>query len=281
MAGEGGGNDERGDILAAEVAATDRGFLYGDGLFETLLCIDGAVPWLDYHVERMQQGSERLSLGVSHDRLRRYFEQAIPARGRHILRLTLSRGSGARGYAPDGAEDVTVRARLMPLNASGLQPPPHLDLGLSSMALGAQPLLAGIKHCNRLEQVLAAREAAERSVDDVLVGDGGQGFQCAGRANLLVLIDEGLVTPACDLRGIAGTRRRLVMEQLAPRLNLPVREAPVSRATLHGARAVMLSNAVMGLAIAKTVDGEAVAVDPLALRLQQSYFEELNSWVVD
>ena len=272
---------EGGDIFAAEVAAADRGFLYGDALFETMLCLDGVVPWLDYHVERMQLGSERLFMGASDDRLRHYFQQAIPAEGRHILRLTLSRGCGARGYGPDGTEDVTVRARLAPLDALRLQPSPHLDLGLSTMDLGSQPLLAGIKHCNRLEQVLAAREAAEQSVDDVLVGDGRQGFQCAGRANLLVLTDEGLVTPACDERGIAGTRRRVVMEQLAPRLNLPVREAPVSRAMLRGARAVMVSNAVLGLAIAKTIDGEAVTVDSLAVRLQHSYFQELNSWVAD
>lgn len=275
MAGEGGA------IFSAEVAATDRGFLYGDGLFETMLCLNGVVPWLDYHLERMQQGCARLFMGVSEGRLRHYFEQAIPAEGRHILRLTLSRGSGTRGYAPDGTEEVTVRARLAPLDATRLQPPPHLDLGLSTVTLGSQPLLAGIKHCNRLEQVLAAREAAEQSVDDVLLGDGQQGFQCAGRANLLVLTDEGLVTPGCDQRGIAGTRRRVVMEQLAPRLDLPVREAPVSREMLRGARAVMVSNAVLGLAIAKTVDGKAVAADSLAVRVQQSYFEELNSWVAD
>lgn len=266
------------DVNAAVIPADDRSFLFGDGLFETMLCIDGRVPWFDYHLQRMLAGTRRLLIAASQEQLREGFRHAVPERGSHILRLTLSRGSGVRGYAP-GDGPARLRARLTPLDEQLLKPRRNLRMGRSSLTLGAQPRLAGIKHCNRLEQVLAAAEAAEQGVDDVLIGDGEGGYQCSGRGNLFVLTDEGLVTPPCDQRGIAGTRRRLVMEVLAPALGLPVYEVPINDPMLRTAKAVLVSNAVLGVALVDTIDGVACARCPQAEALQQRYFEELGTWV--
>ena len=266
------------DVYSAVIPADDRSFLFGDGLFETMLCIDGAVPWFDYHLERMLNGTRRLAIAAPQEQLREGFQRAIPGQGRHILRLTLSRGSGIRGYAP-GDGQARLRARLTPLDERLLEPRSDLRLARSSLTLGAQPRLAGIKHCNRLEQVLAAAEAEEQGVDDVLVSDGQGGYQCSGRANLFVLTDDGLATPPCDQRGIAGTRRRLVIEALAPALALKVREAPISDQMLRSAQAVLVSNTVLGVALVDTIDGVACARGPKAEALQRRYLEELGTCV--
>jgi branched-subunit amino acid aminotransferase/4-amino-4-deoxychorismate lyase len=139
--------------------------------------------------------------------------------------------------------------------------------------MAEQPLLAGIKHCNRLEQVLAAAEAGQRGVDDVLLKRQSGSFQCSSNANLFVLLGNTLLTPDCDRCGVAGTRRRLLIEQLCPALEIHVTEGPVGDAEIRAAQGLCLSNSVTGLRMVAQLDTQTFSPPELLLALQHAYYE--------
>ena len=150
-------------------------------------------------------------------------------------------------------------------------------MSISTIQLPTQPVLAGIKHCNRIEQVLAAREAESLGVDDVLMCNLRQGVQCSVSANVFAVFGDRLVTPPCDESGIAGTRRRLVMEELAARCALEVQERELPVVEVMDADAVFLSNAIAGLRRVESIDARTYGENAALQNLQQAYFDELTS----
>ena len=230
----------------------DRGLEFGDGLFETLLVRDGAALYRDAHLLRLQRGIAALYFPACLPFVERCLQVAcddIHGRGPGwmALRLTLTRGSAPRGYAPPPECTPRVLIQAVPLARDPAQMMPPASLGRATIALASQPALAGLKHLNRLEQVLAAREAREQGVDEVVLC--GQAGQVVGVAagNLFLLLDDTLVTPPVDACGVAGTRRALLMERWAPTAGVSVREATVSLDDLARAREVFFSNALIGL----------------------------------
>lgn len=235
---------------AAALPLPDRGLDFGDGLFETVLLRCGEPVLLDYHMDRLQTGLDALSFP---DCLRRAKAQLLKASSassaldRAVLRLSITRGSGPRGYA--SPENVTARTviTVTPL-------PQHTDdqaLAISvdwcQMSWSLQPLLAGIKHLNRLEQVLAANEARTLGVDDVVMRD-ASGLVCSlSSANLFLRQGERLLTPRLHCAGIAGTRRRLIIDRLAPALGLPVDVVDIRPEQLEQADELFCCNAIRGL----------------------------------
>ena len=236
---------------ATALPLPDRGIDYGDGLFETLLLRQGVPVLLDYHLQRLQTGLDRLAfprncLTQASDHLR----HACSEMGDHqwsVLKLTLTRGSGPRGYAPPDHSLPRTLISAQPLDYRHAEMAPPLQVGMASMNWAVQPFLSGIKHLNRLEQVLAANEARTQAVDDVVVLD-ARGHVCALSAANLFLVEDGrLLTPALEDVGILGTRRRLVIERLAPAAGLDVSEQVVHPEQLHNASELFCCNAVRGL----------------------------------
>ena len=130
------------------------------------------------------------------------------------LRLTISRGEGPRGYAPPESATPRIIITAAPLQQDrrGLAEP--LRLGWSSLRWSSQPVLAGIKHLNRIEQVLVSQEIGQTGMDDLVVLD-QRGYVCSLSAGNLFMLESGqLLTPALETCGIAGTRRRLVLEEV-------------------------------------------------------------------
>jgi aminodeoxychorismate lyase len=257
---------------SAPIIASDRCFLYGDGLFETLRVVQGRVLWPALHLDRLMRGCERLGIPLS----RQEAEAALEAHsgGDALLRLSVSRGAGPRGYAPPLTPVPIVRLSQHPAPAAADAP---LNLIFSSVHLAAQPLLAGIKHCNRLEQVLAAAEARACGADEaILCGEDGL-LQCAISANVFAVAGGTLITPPVDRAGVAGTRRRLILESLAPAAGLKAEEAPLSKADCLGADAVLLSNAGHGIRQASRLDGAEFATNnEVYLALQAAYRREVE-----
>jgi 4-amino-4-deoxychorismate lyase len=225
------------------VAPDDRGLAYGDGLFETMRVHRGTVPWWDAHWSRLQRGAQRLRLRLPDAGRVREEAAALfagdPPAGDGVLKLIVTRGGGTRGYAPPlGAEPAWLLFRHRP-------PPPAPAEGLQvcwcETRLASQPLLAGIKHCNRLEQVLARAECSETGFDEGLVCDHDGHVVAATGANLFVFREGRWLTPGLDRCGIAGVCRAQLL------LPLQAREARLDRAAIESADAVFLSNAVRGI----------------------------------
>ena len=175
----------------AEVPADDRGLAYGDGLFETMRAHRGRVHWWDAHWSRLTTGSARLKLPLPAESLVRAEAEALLEGDDGVLKLLVTRGRGGRGYAPPGEATPTW---LLSTHALPVSPAEGLALRWCDTRLAVQPLLAGLKHCNRLEQVMARAEwtltlpgdTAFRADEGLMRSTAGD-VVCATSANLFVL----------------------------------------------------------------------------------------------
>ena len=222
----------------AAIAPDDRALAYGDGLFETMRVHAGTLPWWDAHWARLAHGAERLDM-VLPDAARVRAEAAglFEDGGDGVLKLLLGRGGGGRGYAPprNGAPRWLLARHPLP------PPQEPLHAIWCETRLAVQPLLAGLKHCNRLEQVLARAECERAGADEGLVEDTDGDVVSAIAGNLFVLRNGHWLTPPVDRCGVAGTCRAVL---LAP---LHAREQRLSRQEVEAADAVFLCNAVRGI----------------------------------
>ncbi|WP_187275879.1 aminodeoxychorismate lyase [Parahaliea aestuarii] len=234
---------------SSQLPLPDRGLAFGDGVFETLLLVNGAAMLLAYHEERLQSGLERLGIAATRPLLAATVEQAAgesPA-GYAALRVTVTRGTGPRGYAPPPAPSARVIVQLSPLQHDPYAWREPLAIDYSSVRLGRQPQLAGIKHLNRLEQVLAAAECAREGWGEALMLDESGRVVSAVAGNLFLVRGGDLLTPALDGCGVAGTRRRAVIERWAPALGLAVEECAIDGEVVQQADEVFICNSLQGL----------------------------------
>lgn len=236
---------------ASALPLPDRGLDFGDGIFETLLLLEGKPLYLDLHLQRLQQGLLVLGFPNCLDEVSMQIHRALSAgdfAGEFVMRVTVTRGAGPRGYLPPSdAKPRVIIAVNKRTTGSFTQMPAPAHLALANIRWGSQPQLAGIKHLNRLEQVMAARERKAAGVDEVLMlAQQGQVISVSA-GNLFIREADGLVTPALVDCGVHGTRRRLIMEKLAPALGLQVREAEIGLAQLEAAEEVFFCNALVGV----------------------------------
>ena len=220
------------------IAPDDRALAYGDGLFETLRVHAGTLPWWDAHWARLARGAARLGIALPDPgQVRAEAAALFDDGGSGVLKLLVSRGGGARGYAP--SKHATPRWMLArhPLPAAG----GPLRAAWCETRLALQPALAGLKHCNRLEQVLARAESDAAGADEGLVQDAEGNVVSATAANLFVLRDGDWLTPPVDRCGVAGICRASLLGPLR------AREQRLSRADVETADAVLLCNAVRGI----------------------------------
>jgi len=229
----------RGEIRLDAIPANDRCLAYGDGLFETMRVHRGEVPWWREHWTRLRLGAERLGIPLPDEaRVRAEATSLFVDGGDGVLKLLVTRGAGERGYAPppDPVPTWIVSRHGVPAT-----PGRSLHLHVCGTRLASQPTLAGIKHCNRLEQVLARSEAERAGADEGLMLDMAGNVIGATAANLFATIDGCWVTPAIVDCGIAGVCRAKLLSALdAVERALPLAE-------VESADAVFLCNAVRGI----------------------------------
>lgn len=249
-----------GDAQVDSLFADNRGLAYGDGLFETMRVHRGDVPWWDAHWYRLIHGAARLQLRLPGASLVREQASLLCAAADGVLKLVATRGAGGRGYAPAPHAEP---AWLLSMHA--LPPKPRaggLSLRWCDTRLAIQPALAGIKHCNRLEQVIACGEWQDDAIDDGLMRDGDGFVVCATSANLFVLRDDGWMTPLVDRCGVAGVCRAWCMAELG------AIEARLTRPQVESAHAIFLCNAVRGILPVQRLDGRQWPSHPQVAALQ-------------
>ncbi|NUR21516.1 aminodeoxychorismate lyase [Frateuria sp.] len=247
------------------VAALDRGLGYGDGLFETIRFAGAEAPLWARHMQRLDEGCRRLRLPMP-DPAVLLAEARTASQGMDhaVVRITLTRGSGARGYAPPAQPRPTrIVAAFEPPPFDGPAQSGGIRVRLCALRLAPQPLLAGLKHLNRLEQVLARAEWDDPAIAEGLLCDTGGLAICATAANLFAVYAGKLTTPALDRCGVAGVARA---EILAARPQAQVR--PILLAELRQADELFLSSSVRGILPVRELDGHAFAVGPVTRALQ-------------
>jgi 4-amino-4-deoxychorismate lyase len=246
----------------------DRGLAYGDGLFESVRFIGADAPLWSRHMDRLGEGCRRLNLpepdlGLVWHEAREVSRELAQS----VVRITLTRGVGERGYSPPAAPAPTriVTAFEAPLMAgdayaSGLQ------MRVCTLRLAAQPALAGIKHLNRLEQVLARAEWNDASIAEGLLCDEAGHAICATMANLFAVLDGELCTPSLARCGVAGVARAEVLATCPQ-----VRIGEITVADLRGAEEVFLTSSVRGILPVRELDNHVYPVGPTTRMLQQHW----------
>jgi 4-amino-4-deoxychorismate lyase len=251
-------------VIDAPVSVLDRGLLYGDGLFETMLFVGGLAPLWARHMARLTDGCARLALPLPDPALlATEAARVINVRGRTLLRITLTRGIGARGYAPPAPGRVTriVAALVAPTFATHWYAA-GIRVRFCSTHLALQPRLAGIKHLNRLEQVLARAEWDDPAIAEGLMLDTEERVIAATAANLFAVIDGRLCTPRLDRCGVAGVARAEVMAQV------PTVAVDIDPAALQRASEIFLTSAVRGVLPVTAVAERALVIGPVTRALQ-------------
>ena len=248
-------------VPADRIPVADRGLQYGDGLFETIAVVDGTPCLFDRHLARLREGCVRLSIPPPPED-----ELAAEALGlsrgvdRAVLKLILTRGEGGRGYRPPDPSRPRRILRLAPWPA---YPDAWRSTGVRvrycRTRLGHQPLLAGLKHLNRLEQVLARAEWNDLDIAEGLMLDLDGRVVEGTQTNLFVLQDGQLLTPALDRCGVAGVVRGLVLEA-AWVLGFRVVEAALTPERLAAADALFLTSSLAGVWPVRELAG--LLVDP-------------------
>lgn len=254
--------------VATTVSVRDRGLLYGDGLFETVRVAAGVAPLWSRHMARLTEGCARLGLPAPDTTtLAAELQAVIDGMSAAVVRITLSRGEGARGYAPP--------ADVQPTRVVTAYPMPALDSRLASdgvrvricdLRLAEQPRLAGIKHLNRLEQVLARAEWNDPEIAEGLLLDAAGRVVCATMANLFAVIDGMLVTPALERCGVAGVARA---EVLATRPDAQVRDVRLDE--LLAASELFLTSSVRGILPVQAVGDKVFHPGSVTRALQQHW----------
>jgi 4-amino-4-deoxychorismate lyase len=258
-------------VRDADASPVDRGLHYGDGLFETIACRNGVPRFLSLHLERLALGCRRLNIDASglEDTRTEVLGLAREA-DRAIIKVLMTRGVAlARGYATAGSEKATrITIRYSWPHEDSAQLHDGVLVRTCAMRLGENPYLAGLKHCNRLEQILARAEwPADSDITEGILFSSSGRLASGTMSNIFIVRGSTVLTPNVDRCGVAGVMRRVVLRE-AQRAGIPTREGDLQARELNCAEEIFLTNARMGIWPVRALDGRRMTPGPITRRLQ-------------
>jgi branched-chain amino acid aminotransferase len=260
----------------ALVSVFDRGFLYGDGLFETLRIFVGNPFRWRQHIQRLWKGAKFLGIALPHseDALRRFSAELVQRNALPdcVLRITLSRGVGSRGYSPQCAEKPTLAMSLHPVPLPDPTPPRLVKLITSSVTVRAGDPLAAFKTANKLVQILARAEADRAGVDEALLLDIEGHVVEATASNVFWIDRESVCTPPVSSGALPGVTRAAVLE-LCGKLGVGTKEASIALKSMQRADGVFLTNSVSGIVEVTSLDSAPACRSPIVESLRSAYTE--------
>jgi 4-amino-4-deoxychorismate lyase len=252
----------------AQLPADDRGLLYGDGLFETCVLRRGRIELWTRHLQRLREGCQRLGMPMPDvDALADESRQLYDGVSDGLVKLIVTRGSGGRGYYPPSPAVLRRIWQLFPLPD---YPRAYAQQGVClhrcQTRLAHNPLLAGIKHLNRLEQVLARSEWDDAALPEGLLQDSAGNIIEATMSNLFMVSDGRLLTPDLSRCGVAGVMRAELLA-LASEAGIEARVGAISRQQLDNADELFLTNSVIRLWPVRAVGQQRYQLGALGRRL--------------
>lgn len=254
----------------------DRGLQFGEGLFETFrLNSKGEIPLWSFHQARLKEGLMRLGFNPkSFDKAQDFLFANILSNlassnlALNAGKLLVTRDAQKRGYATSQEDEPNLLLQFFSA-PNWLDESQGLKVGISDIRLGIQPALAGIKHCNRLEQVLAQCQLKEGEDDALLLSYAGDVIESC-TSNLLVCLDNQWFTPKLDKAGVKGVARQWLITKMN------IAEANLNLSDLYNAQHLYLSNSLFGLRKVKSLVADT-SKDYLGCELMQAYQTEFKS----
>jgi 4-amino-4-deoxychorismate lyase len=225
----------------------DRGLAYGDGLFETVRVVNGRPVLAERHWQRLNAGCRRLGIPLDLPFLRTELAQFLLGRADGVLKVVVTRGPGGRGYLPPLQAQPT---RVLSWHSLPAYPLTHAQDGIAAgicrQPVGESPLLAGLKHLNRLEQVLLRAELEPMGCAEALVVTAAGEVVEGVFSNVFMVRGGSLLTPLLDRAGVQGVMRAELMGQ-AQALGLPVQETRLTVGDFLRADEAFFCNSIYGI----------------------------------
>lgn len=261
-------------LATREVDVADRGFQYGDGVFETIEVIRATPLFLPRHLERLRLGCAKLSIPFpGTETLGLEVEKVCGGCERGVLKIQVTRGVGGRGYRH--LQPVTA-TRVLSLHPYPGYPEnfynPGVRVRMCETRLGCNPGIAGIKHMNRLEQVLGRQEWAGDEVQEGLMLDQDDYVVEGTMTNIFLVKDTMLSTPELDRCGVSGIMRNLVIEN-AKNQGIPLAIRRLTKDDVFAADEMFLTNSLIGCWPVRQLEDQIYPVGPVTLRVSQGIDE--------
>jgi branched-subunit amino acid aminotransferase/4-amino-4-deoxychorismate lyase len=262
----------------AVVPLNDRGFLLGDGLFETVRVVNGRPFRLAQHLERLSRGADFLKIKspFAPKEIQRIAGELIEKNHLHeaLLRVTLTRGPGERGYSFNGDSKPTV---AMTLHAA---PPPdnqiEWNLITSSFRIPASDPISSFKTTSKILHVMARAEAKEKGADEaLLINTNGEVAETAS-GNLFWVYQEKICTVPTGRGVLPGITRAVVLE-ICQTMGLPVNKRVIKPEALRNSEGIFVTQSTLGIVPVSVFDGEPVKPSPLVDQIAQAYNETLTN----
>ncbi len=232
------------------ISPLDRGFSYGDGVFRTFaICLGNNKSAHIWSINYQKLVADCNVLGIVCPSAALLFDeisQLLAIDELAVIKIIITRGESARGYAPPA---IAVPNRVVIKSALPNYPAQNMIEGITlrvcDISLPYQPKLAGIKHLNKLENVLAKMELQDsRIADGILLDTMGYVIECTS-SNIFIRLANTLITPDLNQCGVAGVTRQRIIE-LAPRLNLTIKVQKITLKDLLQADEVLICNSLIG-----------------------------------
>ncbi|MCW8935762.1 MAG: aminodeoxychorismate lyase [Gammaproteobacteria bacterium] len=244
------GNEE------SKISVSDRGFQYGDGLFETITYKNNQLQLWNEHIQRLNNSCDRLSLKKVDEALWLEDIKKLDLVNDSVIKLSLSRGNSTRGYLYDEQSNVTRVTASFDLPSYAEENQTGIIATICKTPVSMNIALAGMKHLNRLDNVLARNEWNDSAISEGFMLD-NQGHIIEGTmSNVFCVLGDELYSPLLEQCGITGIMRQQVIN-IAEKLNIPVNIVDISKANFLSMDAVFISNSLIGIwPVKKIIDGE-------------------------
>jgi 4-amino-4-deoxychorismate lyase len=239
------------------IGLNDRGLHYGDGLFETIAVRSGSCRFLDMHFQRLKQGCARLKIPVPDERILQIELRQLSQSFEHaVAKIVLTRGEGPRGYR---LPDTCIPTRIVGIEQTTPQQYPEAGVAVRfcTTLISRNPLFAGLKTLNRLEQVMARAECNDAGVAEGLMFNDRDEVICGTMTNVFLASKGILYTPSLKECGVNGIMRQQVIAVAASK-GIEVQEASLTKDDLNSADEIFLTNALIGLWPVTMLAGQAI-----------------------
>ncbi|HEU5339540.1 MAG TPA: aminodeoxychorismate lyase [Sulfuricaulis sp.] len=252
------------------VSALDRGFQYGDGIFETLAVENGEPLLWDKHLRRMHNGAARLGIQApSVELLQHESGQVCRGASRGVLKIVITRGISERGYAPSTGVEPTRTVGLLPWPDYPAQRRTHgVSVQFCHTLISRHNRLAGLKHLNRLEQILGRMELKDDCAEGLMQDEYGHVID-GTMTNLFMVVHGSLITPDLTHSGVEGVMRAVVLENAAA-LSIPCNITVLTRADILAAEEIFLTNSLIGLWPVCRIQTREYPVGRITQRIQEA-----------
>jgi 4-amino-4-deoxychorismate lyase len=261
-------------IATEQLPVSDRGLQYGDGVFETVAYHHGQLRFLTAHLDRLSQGCKRLGIDFQQRKtlkieLHKICGELDAAKTQNaVVKIIVTRGSGGRGYqAPIGVEPTRIISTHDWPSHSEDNASKGVNVRLCHQRLVDNPTLAGIKHLNRLEQILARNEWDDDGIAEGLMCNAHGDIVEGTFSNIFIVKSGMLITPPLDRCGIEGITRATIMD-IAGKAGIPCHQAYIRQQDLYGADEVFMCNSIIGIWPIKQIEQQTLPVGAITALLQ-------------